>query len=461
MPISLDEFVQSLTDTGILPAAEVTSLVGSLPDDRAGVDVEKLARELVRQQKLTRFQASVIFRRQSRGLRFGDYIVLDKIGSGGMGQVFKAENRRTGEIVALKLLRASYTKSHNAVTRFYREAGMAARLKHPNLVSVTEAGEWNGLHFLVMELVDGRDVRATLKEHGPYSVVDAIDIIMQAARGLQYAHEQGIVHRDIKPANLLRDKSGRVVVLDLGLARLDEAADDDDGQEHGRLTMPGHFLGTLDYISPEQTADAHEVDARSDIYSLGCTLYYLLHGRPPYRRDNAALILFAHCQDPIPRLGEGLTGVSERLEGHFQRMLAKKAADRVATMNEVIAELERCRNELLREVAGSAGPVGKTADTPSVRVSSQPASTPSAPIYCDDTLDEAPAPEAQPSLPVAERPTPVGAERSAREQVAPRLVDPAHKSRGVGYWLGVALVAVGALALIALIAWVVHWLSGN
>src|SRR6516162_3937539 len=138
MPISLDEFVQSLTDTGILPVAEVTSFVGSMAEDRAGVDVEKLARELVRQQKLTRFQASVIFRRQARGLRFGDFLVLDKIGSGGMGQVFKAENRRTREIVALKLLRATYTKSERAVTRFYREANTSAMLKHRNLVSVTE-----------------------------------------------------------------------------------------------------------------------------------------------------------------------------------------------------------------------------------------------------------------------------------------------------------------------------------
>ena len=158
MPISLDEFVRSLTDTGILPVEEVTSIVSSLPDDRTAVDVEKLAKLLVRQEKLTRFQASVIFRRQSRGLRFGDYIVLDKIGSGAMGQVFKAENRRTRELVALKLLRATYTKSERAVARFYREANTAARLKHSNLVSVVDAGERNGLHFLVMELVEGRDV---------------------------------------------------------------------------------------------------------------------------------------------------------------------------------------------------------------------------------------------------------------------------------------------------------------
>jgi serine/threonine protein kinase len=346
MPISLDEFVRSLTDTGILPVEEVTSIVSNLPEDRTAVDVEKLAKLLVRQEKLTRFQASVIFRRQSRGLRFGDYIVLDKIGSGAMGQVFKAENRRTRERVALKLLRATYTKSERAVARFYREANTAARLKHTNLVSVVDAGERNGLHFLVMELVEGRDVRSIVKESGPFPVVRAIDVIIQAARGLEYAHQHGIVHRDVKPANLLLHKNGRVVVLDLGLARLDDAAEESEGQESGRLTMPGNFLGTLDYISPEQTADAHEVDARSDIYSLGCTLYYMLKGQPPYRRENPALILFAHCQDPIPKLTEHVPGTPQRLDALFQRMLAKKAADRVATMAELIAEIDTCRQEL-------------------------------------------------------------------------------------------------------------------
>src|SRR5262249_31681256 len=160
---------------------------------------------------------TAIFRRQSRGLRFGDYIVLDKIGSGGIGQVFRAENRRTGQTVALKLLRATYTKSKKAVARFYREAETAMRLKHPNLVSVCEAGEWNDLHFLVMELIDGRDIRAIVKEKGALPIGIAISIALQAARGLEYAHQHGIVHRDIKPANLLLDKSARLVILDLGL----------------------------------------------------------------------------------------------------------------------------------------------------------------------------------------------------------------------------------------------------
>src|SRR5258708_5100380 len=187
MPIPIDEFVQSLTDTGILPVEEVTSIVSSLPEDRGGVDVEKLAKELVRQQKMTRFQASAIVRGQSRGLRFGDYIVLDKIGSGAIGQVFKAENRKTGALVALKLLRATYTNSEKAVARFYREAETATRLTHPNLVSVVDSGEWTGLHFLVMELIDGCDVRSIVKERGPLAVGPALGIILQAARGLAYA----------------------------------------------------------------------------------------------------------------------------------------------------------------------------------------------------------------------------------------------------------------------------------
>src|SRR5579863_3957929 len=135
-----------------------------------------------------------------------------------------------------------------------------------------------------MELVTGQDIRSIVKETGPLSVARAIDVIMQAARGLECAHQHGVVHRDIKPANLFLEKSGRVVVLDLGLARIEDSEDESEDQDNQRLTQPGHFLGTLDYVSPEQTADAHEVTPRSDVYSLGCALYYVLTGQPPYRR---------------------------------------------------------------------------------------------------------------------------------------------------------------------------------
>jgi serine/threonine protein kinase len=457
MSISLDEFVRSLTDTGILPLDEVTSMVSSLPDDRKGVDVEKLAKDLIRQQKLTRFQASVIFKRQSRGLRFGDYIVLDKIGSGGIGQVFKAENRRTGQLVALKLLRATFTKSERAVARFYREADTAARLKHRNLISVVDAGETNGLHFLVMELVEGRDVRSLVKEKGPLPVATAIDIIMQAAQGLECAHQNGVIHRDIKPANLLLQNNGRVVVLDLGLARLDDPVDESEGEDNQRLTMPGHFLGTLDYVSPEQTADAHEVTARSDVYSLGCTLYYLLTGQPPYRRDNAALILFAHCQDPIPKLAGDAPGVSERLEELFQRMMAKKAADRVATMTEVIAELEACRHEL---AGGNPSSGAKRAARPVVAARAAASSEPSeiAPeIREERTIELPPVSDDEDEVDVdspATTTTPDSLAGTFREiaesdfaEVSPLAPSRRRRKSRVGWTIALAGLAIGSLAV--------------
>jgi serine/threonine-protein kinase len=418
MSISLDEFVRSLTETGILPPDEITSLVNSLPVDRTRVNVEKLARDLVRKQKITRFQASVIFRGQSRGLRIGEYVVLDKIGSGGMGQVFKAKDRRTGKLLALKLLRATYTKSERAVTRFYREANTAARLKHRNLAAVSDAGEWNGLHYLVMELIDGRDTRAIVKKKGRLSVDASLDIIVQAARGLAYAHENGIIHRDMKPANLLLDKSGRVVILDLGLARLDESAQEAAGDEQGRLTIPGHFLGTLDFVAPEQAADAHEIDGRSDIYSLGCTLHYLLTGSPPYRRESAPLILMAHCMDPIPQLTT-TSGVTDRLNAVFQQMLAKKNYDRFNTMCEVVAELEACQ----RELAGQPVPpfVPRRPREPWVPIEPTQMGDEPVPNVAANLAATVELPDSAPFPEIFPQPTEEGRQQSAETQVGTRM----------------------------------------
>jgi eukaryotic-like serine/threonine-protein kinase len=436
MPISIDEFVRSLTETGILPPDEVTSLVSSLPDDRTGVDVEKIAKKLVKEQKLTRFQASAIFRRQSRGLRFGDYIVLDKVGSGGIGQVFKAENRQSGQTVALKLLRATYTKSQKAVARFYREAETAARLRHPNLVSVCEAGEWHGLHFLVMELIDGRDVRSVVKETGPLSVVAAVDIILQAARGLEYAHAHGIIHRDIKPANLLLDMIGRLIILDLGLARLEEPDQDGDGAEGGRLTMPGTFLGTFDYVAPEQAVDAHDVDGRCDIYSLGCTLYYLLRGRPPYRRENAPQTLLAHCQDPIPNLLEEFPGVPRRLAALFQRMLAKLPSGRVGTMTEVVAELEACQREL------TGGVTPPAANCPPAHIAREECGTAPARRVDPPAATSVPRPAATTPV-ISPEPAPASAAANSRSDdtsvgITATETDPANGRRRSRPWLAFA-----------------------
>jgi eukaryotic-like serine/threonine-protein kinase len=342
LPVSYEQFVKSLSDSGLLADDELVAIVGRVPRDERGINVEEFAKDLVRNRKLTRYQASVLYQGQARSLIFGDYVIVDKIGSGAMGQVFKAQHRRLKRFVALKVLRASSAKSEKSVKRFQREAEAAAKLTHANIVAVYDAGEMHGTHYIVMQYVEGRDLQSFVKQNGPLPFPTAVSCIIQAAQGLDFAHRQGIVHRDIKPSNLLLDSEGHVTVLDMGLARIDEVFGEGDAM--GQLTIPGQMMGTVNFVSPEQAIDAHSVDARSDIYSLGCTLYYLLTGKPPYQKENMALTLLAHAEAPIPNVREEVAGAPEELDLVFQRLLAKQAGDRYADMAQVIDGLSRCLN---------------------------------------------------------------------------------------------------------------------
>ena len=179
--------------------------------------------------------------------------------------------------------------SPDAVKRFQHEVKAAARLDHPNIVAAHDAGDHHGTHYLVMQYVDGKDLGAIVKERGPLPISQAVDYIIQTARGLQYAHKQNIVHRDIKPSNLLVDKEGRVKILDMGLARIAGLACEDDKD---RLTASGQVMGTLDYMAPEQAMDTRRADPRADIYSLGCTLYRLLTGEPLFKCETTAKLIW-------------------------------------------------------------------------------------------------------------------------------------------------------------------------
>jgi serine/threonine-protein kinase len=336
--VSLEQFVQHLTASGLMSAAEVTSFQDTLPSDRKPKDGETLARELVKAGKLTKYQAQVVYQGKTKGLVFGDYRVLDKLGQGGMGVVLKAQHQRMDRIVAVKMIAGASLKSPDAVKRFYREVKAAAKLNHPNIVQAYDAGEHEGGHYLVMEYVEGKDLGALVKEKGPLPVGQAVDFIVQAARGLQCAHEQGIIHRDIKPANLLVDKKSTVKILDMGLARVGTAAE----QEDDRLTASGQVMGTCDYMAPEQALDTHHADHRADIYALGCTLYRLLAGEVLYKGDSLTKILIAHQLSPVPSLCQARGDVSPQLDSVFQKMAAKKPEDRQQSMSEVIAALETC-----------------------------------------------------------------------------------------------------------------------
>ncbi len=332
MPLPVPQFIKHLEDSGILASETIRDFV---PPQSNPKDGEELARELIRKKKLTKFQAEQVYQGKGKSLVLGNYTILDKIGAGGMGQVFKAEHRRMKRIVAVKVLPTNMMKNPAVVARFEREVTAAAKLNHSNIVTAFDADNVNGIHLLVMEYVEGSDLSATVKKNGPLPVEQAVNYILQAARGLEAAHAEGIVHRDIKPGNLLLDKKGTVKILDMGLARIGGAA---AGQ--AELTSTGTVMGTVDYMAPEQALNTKAADARADIYSLGCTLYYLLTGKATYDGDTLMAKLLAHRDQPIPSIRADRPEVPEQVEAIFNKMVAKKVEDRYQTMTEVIADFD-------------------------------------------------------------------------------------------------------------------------
>lgn len=266
--------------------------------------------------------------------KLGQYELLELLGRGGMGVVYKGLHLRLKRVVAVKILPAAMFQSPRAVARFHREVEAAGALDHPNLIRATDANEAEGIHFLVMDYVEGQDVARVLKAHGILAIPDACEIARQAAQGLQAAHEVGLVHRDIKPSNLMVTPRGQVKVLDLGLALLQEAPDD--------LTPSRQHMGTPDYMAPEQAESAHDVDIRADIYSLGCTLYKLLTGRAPFagpEYDSNVKKLLAHARDSIPSVTASRPEVPRELAKTLDRMLEKKPERRFGAPAEVAQAL--------------------------------------------------------------------------------------------------------------------------
>lgn len=338
MAITLGEFVQRLADSGLMSSEEIQTFHQSLPNAAQMREARELAWELVRAKRLTEFQAKALYNGKLKKLVFGQYVILEKIGAGGMGQVFKAMHRAMERVVALKILPDESARSPDIVQRFQREVKAAARLQHPHIVTAHDAGEESGTLYLVMEHVSGRDMRDIVHERGTLPVARAVDMMIQAATGFAHAHSEGIIHRDIKPANLLVDKKGTVKILDMGLARFQDSG----GADVGRLTMAGQMLGTVEYMPPEQAEDTRHADVRSDIYSLGATLHYLLVGQGMYPRDSIIEAIEAHLTAPLPDLKASRPDVPDELCAVFQKMVAKSPDDRYQSMDDVIRELKAC-----------------------------------------------------------------------------------------------------------------------
>jgi eukaryotic-like serine/threonine-protein kinase len=274
----------------------------------------------------------------------GRYELEELVGTGGMSSVYRALDTLLERHVALKILHATYGADEETVERFRREARAVAQLSHPNIVTVIDRGEDAGRQFIVFEYVAGENLKQLVQREGPLPVRRALELTLEVAGGLAFAHEQGLVHRDVKPQNVLMNGDDRAKVTDFGIARSLDV-------DHG-MTQTGTVLGTSNYIAPEQ-ASGEPVDAYTDVYSLGVVLFELLTGDVPYDGDNFLAVAMRHLNDPVPDVRERRRDVSPRVAAAVARAMAKDPEERFPSMDAFAAELEACLVELER---GEEGP---------------------------------------------------------------------------------------------------------
>ena len=373
MTATLQQFLDHLASSQLLSIQELKSLVAEFPPSR-GDGQEAIKHKLRKAGVVTEYQLQWLEHPSSLPLVLGDYVLLEPLGRGGMGQVFRARHRKMDRLVAIKVLPDEAFDSPAAIARFKREVRAAAKLIHPHIVRAYDAREQDQVQLLVMELVDGHDLASHAAQRGPLAVHEVAKWIAQAAEAMAYAHGEGVIHRDLKPSNLLIDRQGAVRVLDLGLARINsEVAATAPSSE--AVTEEGRAMGTIDYMAPEQAEDARQADARSDIYSLGCTLYRLLAGKPPYDGTTKIKKLIAHREQPIPSIRAVRPDAPPELDCIFQRMVAKRPADRYGTMGEVTDLLlpiaQRCEETL--PTSHDASRLSLPAEPPPPPVQSAPA----------------------------------------------------------------------------------------
>ncbi|CAN5449536.1 hypothetical protein BH11PLA2_BH11PLA2_28350 [soil metagenome] len=336
VPASNDEFLDLIRKSGVVEDIKLNTYLDKLKSANIEVSDQpsKFAGRLVRDGILTYFQAEQILQGKYKRFSIGKYKVLEKLGVGGMGQVFLCEHKVMRRRVAVKVLPVDKSTDDSARERFHREARAVAALDHPNIVRAFDVDQDDNLHFLVMEYVEGINFHDLVKKHGPLDALRASHYIYGAAAGLEYANSMGIVHRDIKPGNILVDRGGVVKILDMGLARLTKDTDDNLTQKFDE-----NVLGTADYLPPEQAIDSTHVDIRADIYSLGCTFYFMLTGSAPFPDGSVAQKLLAHqVKEPKP-ISEIRPEVPEEIIAIVAKMMMKNANDRFQTPAELMGAL--------------------------------------------------------------------------------------------------------------------------
>jgi len=336
MKLTAESFQAILKQSGLIESDQLTSIFREL--EANGVDLDDpcaVAQELVERGLLTLWQADKLLKGKHKGFVLGKYRLLSLLGKGGMSSVYLAEHLVMRRRVAIKVLPAKRVHDTSYLARFHREAQAVAALDHPNIVRAYDVDQEvdNGteIHFIVMEYVDGQSLHDLVVTRGAMAYGEAAEVVRQAADGLAHAHDAGMVHRDIKPGNLLIDSTGVVKILDLGLARFFEDKED----ESLTIAHEEKVLGTADYLAPEQALDSHKVDLRADIYSLGCTVYFLLTGHPPFTEGTLAQRLMSHQTKEPPPIESDRPDVPYSLLAMIRKMMAKDPDGRYQTAEEL------------------------------------------------------------------------------------------------------------------------------
>lgn len=333
----LDEFVADVRRSGLVSKATLDELRQSLPPGPPEQAHLRLARLLIERELLTTYQLNKLLAGATRGFFIGPYRILRKLGQGGLGKVYLAVHEPTGERVALKVLPPrTALEDQGAVERFQREVHLSQRVSHPHIARTIDVGCQDGVHYMALEYVPGSTLYQVVRSRhgGPLPAPEAARFFLGALEGLKAAHQAGLVHRDIKPSNLMVTPEGEAKVLDLGLAHA-------LGEDRHPSGSEDQVVGTLDYASPEQLDDPDSVDPRSDLYSLGCSLYFALTGSPPFEGGDAINKLYKHrMEEPAP-VERRAPGLPPEFGAIVRRLMAKDPAARYPDVAAVQAELKR------------------------------------------------------------------------------------------------------------------------
>lgn len=332
--ISVKRFVELLQKSGLIPDNVLRDSLTRLKEENGGAPLSNtkfVMNRLIEMEMITPWQSEKLLSQKYKGFFLGKYKILGHIGTGGMSSVYLVEHVQMHQRRAIKVLPRKRVSDKTYLERFYIEARASASLNHPNIVRAFDVDhdEESETHYLIMEYVDGRDVGKIIEEDGKVNPRDAASYIAQAANALQFAHDEGVIHRDVKPGNVLVDKNNEVKILDLGLALFKE--------DEYSLTLEYNekILGTADYLAPEQAMNSHTVDHRADIYGLGCTLFFMLAGEPPFNEGTLAQRISMHQTRSPKKIAEYRNDCPDALQKILDRMMEKDPDDRPQDCNEV------------------------------------------------------------------------------------------------------------------------------